>query len=59
MAFPISCVAVATLPEGVTDPSDPHEQAIIIRTSEKDAIVSNTFLLGFIATLLVKWWDHP
>ena len=50
---------MATLPEGVTDPSDPHEQAIIIRTSEKDAIVSNTFLLGFIATLLVKWWDHP
>ena len=54
VAVSLMGVAVATLPDVVPDPSDPQEQAIISRTSTKDAIVSNIFLLGFMLSSFGK-----
>jgi hypothetical protein len=54
VAVSLMGVAVATLPDVVPDPSDPQEQAIISRTSTKDAIVSKIFLLGFMLSSFGK-----
>jgi hypothetical protein len=52
VALSFTGVDVATLPDGVTELSDPQEQAMVTNTRKKDTKANNTFLLEFMLSSL-------